>query len=113
MTGIMTDEPTPAPESSAVRVALWRAMHVEIDARHASGAMLARTYFADRTDGFRPPNSAEELLVATAYAVTARALIPDAERQRDLLENKQRSAGITALIKILVRLREDDDRNRR
>jgi hypothetical protein len=62
----MTDEPTPAPESSAVRVALWRAMHVEIDARRVSGAMLAWTYFADKTDGFRPPNNAEELLVATA-----------------------------------------------
>jgi methyltransferase (TIGR00027 family) len=36
------------------------------DARHVSGATLARTYFADRTDGFRPPNNAEELLVATA-----------------------------------------------
>jgi hypothetical protein len=42
MTGMMTDEPIPAPESSAVRVALWRAMHVEIDAPHASGAMLAQ-----------------------------------------------------------------------
>jgi hypothetical protein len=66
MTGMMTDEPIPAPESSAVRVALWRAMHVEIDAPHASGAMLAQAYFANRTDGFRPPNNAEELLVATA-----------------------------------------------
>jgi methyltransferase (TIGR00027 family) len=35
------------------------------DARHVSGAMLAQTYFANRTDGFRPPNNAEELLVAT------------------------------------------------
>jgi O-methyltransferase involved in polyketide biosynthesis len=28
----MADESIPAPESSAVRVALWRAMHVEVDA---------------------------------------------------------------------------------
>jgi hypothetical protein len=27
----MTDEQTAAPESTAVRVALWRAMHVQID----------------------------------------------------------------------------------
>jgi methyltransferase (TIGR00027 family) len=35
------------------------------DARHVSAAMLTRRYFAGRTDGFRPPNNAEELLVAT------------------------------------------------
>jgi methyltransferase (TIGR00027 family) len=34
------------------------------DARHVSGAMLAQTYFANRTDAFRPPNNADELLVA-------------------------------------------------
>jgi methyltransferase (TIGR00027 family) len=28
----VTDDPTPAPESTAVRVALWRAMHVLVDA---------------------------------------------------------------------------------
>ena len=27
----MTDEQTPAPENTAVRVALWRAMHVQVD----------------------------------------------------------------------------------
>jgi O-methyltransferase involved in polyketide biosynthesis len=27
----MSDEPTPAPDSTAVRTALWRAMHVQID----------------------------------------------------------------------------------
>jgi methyltransferase (TIGR00027 family) len=27
----MTDKPNPAPESSAVRVALWRALHLEVD----------------------------------------------------------------------------------
>ena len=33
--------------------------------RHVSGAVLAERYFAGRTDGLRPPNNAEELLVAT------------------------------------------------
>ena len=32
---------------------------------HVSAAMLAERYFADRTDGLRPPDNAEELLVAT------------------------------------------------
>jgi hypothetical protein len=27
--------------------------------------VLAERYFADRTDGLRPPNNSEELLVAT------------------------------------------------
>lgn len=35
------------------------------DAQHVSAAMLAERYFAGRTDGLRPPNNAEELLVAT------------------------------------------------
>ena len=35
------------------------------EARHVSAAMLAQRYFAGRTDGLRPPNNAEELLVAT------------------------------------------------
>ncbi|MBI2738638.1 MAG: class I SAM-dependent methyltransferase [Rhodospirillales bacterium] len=35
-------------------------------ARHVSAAMLAERYFGGRTDGLRPPNNAEELLVATA-----------------------------------------------
>ena len=34
-------------------------------AEHVSAAALTERYFADRTDGFRPPNNAEELLVAT------------------------------------------------
>ncbi len=33
--------------------------------RHVSGAALAERYFANRTDGLRPPNNAEELLVGT------------------------------------------------
>ena len=37
------------------------------DARHVSAADLARRYFAGRTDGLRPPNNAEELLVATTW----------------------------------------------
>jgi methyltransferase (TIGR00027 family) len=35
------------------------------DARHVSAADLTERYFAGRTDGLRPPNNAEELLVAT------------------------------------------------
>jgi methyltransferase (TIGR00027 family) len=35
------------------------------EARHVSAADLTERYFADRTDGLRPPNNAEELLVAT------------------------------------------------
>jgi methyltransferase (TIGR00027 family) len=35
------------------------------DAEHVPSAALAERYFAGRTDGLRPPNNAEELLVAT------------------------------------------------
>ncbi len=35
------------------------------EAQHVSAAMLAQRYFAGRTDGLRPPNNSEELLVAT------------------------------------------------
>jgi O-methyltransferase involved in polyketide biosynthesis len=35
------------------------------EVRHVSAAVLAERYFADRTDGLRPPNNAEELLVAS------------------------------------------------
>jgi hypothetical protein len=34
--------------------------HVE----HVSAAALAQRYFADRTDGLRPPDNSEEFLVA-------------------------------------------------
>jgi len=34
------------------------------EVQHVSAATLAQRYFADRTDGFRPPNNSEELLVA-------------------------------------------------
>jgi methyltransferase (TIGR00027 family) len=34
------------------------------EVRHVSAAALAERYFAGRTDGLRPPNNAEELLVA-------------------------------------------------
>ncbi|CAB3793366.1 hypothetical protein LMG28614_03704 [Paraburkholderia ultramafica] len=34
------------------------------EARHVSAADLTRRYFTGRTDGLRPPNNAEELLVA-------------------------------------------------
>jgi methyltransferase (TIGR00027 family) len=36
------------------------------EVRHVSAAALAQLYFADRTDGLRPPNNSEELLVATS-----------------------------------------------
>jgi len=35
------------------------------EVRHVSAAALAQRYFAGRTDGLRPPNNAEELLVAS------------------------------------------------
>ena len=35
------------------------------DAQHISAATLTERYFANRTDNLRPPNNAEELLVAT------------------------------------------------
>jgi hypothetical protein len=35
------------------------------EAGHVSAATLAQRYFAGRPDGLRPPNNAEELLVAT------------------------------------------------
>jgi len=34
------------------------------EVRHVSAATLAQRYFAGRMDGLRPPNNAEELLVA-------------------------------------------------
>jgi O-methyltransferase involved in polyketide biosynthesis len=37
------------------------------DARHVSAATLTQRYFAGRPDGLRPPNNAEELLVATTW----------------------------------------------
>lgn len=36
------------------------------EVQHVPAAVLAGRYFAGRTDGFRPPNNAEELLVATS-----------------------------------------------
>lgn len=35
------------------------------EARHVSAAMLAERYFANRTDGLRPPDNSEEMLIAT------------------------------------------------
>ena len=35
------------------------------EVRHVSASTLTERYFAERTDGFRPPSHAEELLVAT------------------------------------------------
>jgi O-methyltransferase involved in polyketide biosynthesis len=50
---------TPAEMLTLARQAGFR------DARHVSAGALAQRYFAGRTDGLRPPDNAEELLVAT------------------------------------------------
>ena len=50
---------TPAEMLALAREAGFR------DAQHVPAAELARRYFAGRTDGLRPPNNAEELLLAT------------------------------------------------
>ncbi len=50
---------TPAEMLALAREAGFR------DARHVPAAVLAERYFAGRTDGLRPPDNAEELLVAT------------------------------------------------
>jgi methyltransferase (TIGR00027 family) len=49
---------TPAEMLTLAREAGFR------QAQHVSAASLAQRYCAGRTDGFRPPNNAEELLVA-------------------------------------------------
>jgi hypothetical protein len=45
-------------------VALARACGFK-DARHASGGDIARRYFNGRSDGLRPPDNAEDFLIAT------------------------------------------------
>jgi methyltransferase (TIGR00027 family) len=50
---------TPSEMLALARAAGFR------EARHVSADALARRYFAGRADGLRPPNNAEELLVAT------------------------------------------------
>jgi methyltransferase (TIGR00027 family) len=50
---------TPAEMLALAREAGFR------DVQHVSAATLAERYFAGRTDGLRPPNNSEELLVAT------------------------------------------------
>ena len=50
---------TPAEMLTLAREAGFR------EVQHVSGATLQR-YFAGRTDGLRPPNNAEEFVVATA-----------------------------------------------
>ncbi len=49
---------TPAEMLALARAAGFR------DAQHVSAATLSERYFADRTDGLRPPENGEELLVA-------------------------------------------------
>src|SRR5690242_11724525 len=49
---------TPAEILALAREAGFR------DVQHVSAAALAQRYFAGRTDGLRPPNNSEELLVA-------------------------------------------------
>jgi hypothetical protein len=58
----MPDAPIAIPANTAVRVALSRAMHVQVDP--PPHVIEDERYFAGRTDGLRPPNNAEELLVA-------------------------------------------------
>jgi hypothetical protein len=41
------------------------AMQMAEKKRHVSAADLTQRYFTGRTDDLRPPNNAEELLVAT------------------------------------------------
>jgi methyltransferase (TIGR00027 family) len=50
---------TPAEMLTLARNAGFR------EVQHVSAASLGERYFAGRTDGFRPPNNSEELLVAT------------------------------------------------
>jgi len=50
---------TPTEILALAREAGFRAV------QHVSAATLAQRYFAGRTDGLRPPNNSEELLVAT------------------------------------------------
>jgi methyltransferase (TIGR00027 family) len=50
---------TPTEMLSLAREAGFR------EAQHVSTATLAQRYFAGRADGLRPPNNAEEILVAT------------------------------------------------
>jgi O-methyltransferase involved in polyketide biosynthesis len=50
---------TPAEIVALARKAGFR------DVQHVSAATLTQRYFAGRTDGLRPPNNSEELLVAT------------------------------------------------
>jgi methyltransferase (TIGR00027 family) len=50
---------TPADMLTLARDAGFR------EVQHVSSATLAQRYFAGRTDGLRPPNNSEELLVAT------------------------------------------------
>jgi methyltransferase (TIGR00027 family) len=50
---------TPAEMLALGREAGFRAV------RHVSAATLAQRYFSGRTDGLRPPNNAEDLLVAS------------------------------------------------
>ena len=62
----MTERANAAADNTAVRVALWRALHAGFrDVEHVSAASLAERYFAGRTDGLRPPNNSEELLATT------------------------------------------------
>jgi methyltransferase (TIGR00027 family) len=51
---------TPAEMLALAREAGFRQV------QHVSAAALAQRYFAERSDGLRPPNNSEELLVATA-----------------------------------------------
>jgi len=55
---------TPSEMLTLARDAGFREVH------HISAATLAQRYFADRTDGLRPPDNSEELLVARTQVGT-------------------------------------------
>jgi hypothetical protein len=59
-----TDEPSPAAESSAVRMLHLARQAGFRHARHVSATMLSERYFAGREDGLKTLRG-EELLVAT------------------------------------------------
>ena len=68
----MDDKQVVAPANTAVRTALWRTIHVEVDApphvfADEVGLKLAapESNWRSRPDGLRPPGNSEELLVAS------------------------------------------------
>src|SRR5947208_4380746 len=93
---------TPAEMLTLAREAGFR------EVQHVSAATLAQRYFAGRTDGLRPPNNSEELLVATTqnrnetpsihYSASSRR----AERNDAMNKPTKRSLPVSALVTILA-----------